>query len=517
MADVYLSFGFNRSPVFGNGRGGLLERARANGMNGPSEAAARAEYNRETKGLPRNYPSEYLVDNGFVPSAGPGLAVEFSGRRYGGELDVAFNPPPPVYVVPPQPSYQGPVTPPQPLPPAAPLAVRPAAQGPEVAPDANRPPSSNAPATGTKPPEAAKPLAAGTATPPAAHSQTELNQQAQMYLEELGLNTGDKGKFDNHKIGQHAAADENIANRMDGVIGSKTTQAMHDAGFKDFDKTKPITQEMLNQLKAEVTEHIKHPTANPQAAGTTPPQGTAHATSASQPVANAPAGALAASTPPAQGTASAMPAAVKQDASIIERAALSYESDIAQGNDASRVQGVQNFAKALKGYMGNQATVTVPEGGLGVSFDARHLKFKPGTYTAAQLTDAMSEQFGAPPDITAAAKAAVVNTAGAAPAPATTPKAQDAIQASTATAADVKTTPVSNAAGSGVVRRPAISDMFKDSSFGDTETAAAPPAQAPVQQQQQVASNAAQYHESGQLPSQTVPNNKPQPVKGINV
>ena len=107
-------------------------------------------------------------------------------------------------------------------------------------------------------PTTAAPETHATETHDAAQlSQKQLNQQAQMYLERMGLNTGNK----NEHVFQHAAADQDITAKLDGIVGPKTTAALTSAGI---DPNKPITAETVALLKEKAEQHRAaqlHPTA----------------------------------------------------------------------------------------------------------------------------------------------------------------------------------------------------------------------------------------------------------------
>jgi hypothetical protein len=109
----------------------------------------------------------------------------------------------------------------------------------------------------TQTPAAAKPAAEANSV-----SQRELNQEAQMYLERMGMSTGGK----NHKIGENAAADQNIAGRLDGIVGPKTSAALQSL---NIDPEKPITAETVAALKAEVQKRTEAKVNTPAKVGLT--------------------------------------------------------------------------------------------------------------------------------------------------------------------------------------------------------------------------------------------------------
>ena len=127
-----------------------------------------------------------------------------------------------------------------------------------------------------------------THTPAISAEQKALNQEGQAILEGLGEHTG--GKNDQ---AYKTASQAERAHQMDGAVGARTEQAMHDVGFKDFHKGDSITQAEIDALKK---------IANPQQ----PVHQPAAATPAA-PAVNAPS--AAATTTPATKTAAAPSAA----------------------------------------------------------------------------------------------------------------------------------------------------------------------------------------------------------------
>ena len=176
--------------------------------------------------------------------------------------------------------------------PGQPIVLRPQPDAP--APEAGTP----APrAGGSRPSHVPHP--AGHAAPRPHHTpvdphQRELNQQAQLYLERMGLDTGQKQ--------QPVDVTPNAApGKLDGIIGPKTKASLETLRAQGIDPTKPITQETIDKLKkaAEDRAAQQQGAATPpaglpapgQAAGATPPAPTAPEAAAT------PAAPVAAATP----------------------------------------------------------------------------------------------------------------------------------------------------------------------------------------------------------------------------
>ena len=160
---------------------------------------------------------------GLQPIAQTQSQARFQNAAYTPDADGAGagTPPPP-------PTLAPPVT-------APPVTTAPAA-APAASAAAEAPPATEAPA--------ASAADANTKT------QKELNQEAQLYLERLGHNTGEAygTTKSNHATFVNAAADSDISAELDGNIGRRSKAALTEEGF---DPSKPITAEMVEQLKAK--------------------------------------------------------------------------------------------------------------------------------------------------------------------------------------------------------------------------------------------------------------------------